>query len=128
LCVLYRALNYLPVQTDKCTLVKLFSYTRLLLLAPTCFGHSCDHLQGVPQYKYQQYNRNHIKFSKILLFIKASFSLQTDLTGYSLPNASQNNTVIVHNILPSLNESFSRCCFRMDRILENFIKNFIWFL
>ena len=24
----------------------------LVFLVPTCFGHSCDHLQGVPQYKY----------------------------------------------------------------------------
>jgi hypothetical protein len=24
------------------------------------FVHSCDHLQGVLHYKYQEYNRNHI--------------------------------------------------------------------
>ena len=50
--------------------MELFSYICLLLLAPTCFGHFCDHLQGVPQYKYQKYNKNHmkciVKFSKIL--------------------------------------------------------------
>jgi hypothetical protein len=28
------------------------------MLAPTCFGHSCDHLQGVPHYKCEEYNRN----------------------------------------------------------------------
>ena len=33
---------------------KLFSYTCLLFLAPTYFGHSCDHIQGFPQYKYQE--------------------------------------------------------------------------
>ena len=36
----------------------LFSYIYLLFLAPTCFGHARDHLQGVPQYKYQEYKRN----------------------------------------------------------------------
>jgi integral membrane sensor domain MASE1 len=50
--------------------MELFSYICLLLLAPICFGPFCDHLQGVPQNKYQKYNRNHIKFivkfSKIL--------------------------------------------------------------
>ena len=50
-------------------------YTCLLLLASTCFDHSCGHLQGVPQYKCQEYNRNHIKciveFSIVLSIIKA---------------------------------------------------------
>ena len=37
-------------QTNKCTIAKLFSYT-VLFITPTCFGHSCDHIQGVPQHK-----------------------------------------------------------------------------
>ena len=54
--------------------MKLFSYMCLSLLVPTCFSHSCDHLQGVPQYKCQKYLRNHIKriteVSYILYIIK----------------------------------------------------------
>ena len=34
---------HLYVCTNKCT----FSYTCPLLLTPTCFGHFCDHLQGI---------------------------------------------------------------------------------
>jgi hypothetical protein len=41
--------------------MKLFSYMCLSMLVPTYFSHSCDHLQGVPQYKCQKYLRNHIK-------------------------------------------------------------------
>ena len=33
----------------------MFNYT-LLLIAPTCFGHSCDHPQNVVQQEYKQYN------------------------------------------------------------------------
>ena len=59
-----------------CTLTKLFSYVYLVLLAPTRFGHSCGYLQGVPQCKYQENKRNHIKcvikFSKILSIINAA--------------------------------------------------------
>jgi hypothetical protein len=44
--------------------------TYALLLAYICLGHSCDHLQGVSQYKYQEKDRNPIKciieFAKIL--------------------------------------------------------------
>jgi hypothetical protein len=36
-------------------------YMCLLFSARTCFGYSFDHLQGVPHYKYQEYNRNHVK-------------------------------------------------------------------
>ena len=43
----------------KCTHMKLLHM--FLLLATICFGHSCDHLQGVPQYEYQEYNRSHMK-------------------------------------------------------------------
>jgi hypothetical protein len=49
------------------------------LLALTRFGHFYDHLQGVPQYKYQKYNRNHTKFilefSEILSNVKAVWHL-----------------------------------------------------
>jgi hypothetical protein len=56
----------------------------LLFLAPTYFGRSCDHLQGVPQNKRQEYNTDHrkyiINFSKILSIIKAVGS-QDDSVG-----------------------------------------------
>ena len=40
--------NLFFVQTNKCTLAKIFSCI-FLLITPTCFDHSCDHLQGVVQ-------------------------------------------------------------------------------
>lgn len=46
---------------------------------PTCFGDSCDHLQGCPQYKYQEYKKSLIKciikFSEILSIIKVSWNV-----------------------------------------------------
>jgi hypothetical protein len=60
----------------KCTRIKLFNYTSYLFIIPTNFGHSCDHLEGVIQSKYQKYNINYIKyvikFSKILSIIKVA--------------------------------------------------------
>ena len=54
-------------------------YIRILFLAATCFGHSCDHLQGVPQCKCQEHNRSHVKcmkiFSKVLCIIKIVYSI-----------------------------------------------------
>jgi hypothetical protein len=51
-------------------------YKCLLFLTPTCFGHSCDHLQDLLQYKYQDYDSYHIKyiieFFKILSIIKVA--------------------------------------------------------
>jgi hypothetical protein len=38
--------TYFVTETNKCTLAKIFNYT-VLFITPTCFGHSCDHLQGV---------------------------------------------------------------------------------
>ena len=38
----------------------MFSYT-VLFITPTCFGHSCDHLQGVVQKEYKQYVSDYIK-------------------------------------------------------------------
>ena len=59
--------------------MKFLGYICLLFLAPASFGHYCDQLSGVPQYKHQEYNRNHIKyvtkFSKILYMTKAAQNL-----------------------------------------------------
>jgi hypothetical protein len=101
----------------------------LLFLAPACFGHSCDHHQGVRQYKYQEYNRNHIKctikFSKMLSIIQTAFccALPAHITACSQPN----NTVIFYNILPYSEESFKRfyAAFIMDRNWENVIMYFM---
>jgi hypothetical protein len=43
----YRALIFLT-ETNKCALAKMFNCT-VLCITPTCFGHSCDHLQVVIQ-------------------------------------------------------------------------------
>ena len=62
-------------QTNKMHTYKI-CFVCVILSAPTYFDHSCDHLQGVPQYKYKEYNRSHmkfmIKFCKILSFINAA--------------------------------------------------------
>jgi hypothetical protein len=36
------------LQTNKCTLAKMFRYT-VLFITLTCFSHFCDHIQGVVQ-------------------------------------------------------------------------------
>ena len=46
-------------------IVQLYSIC-LSFLARTCFGHYCDHLEGVPQYKYQKYKTPHKIHNKIL--------------------------------------------------------------
>ena len=57
-------------------LFQIYKFFCLLFFTPTCFGHSCDHLQGVPHYKHQKYNTNHkkciIKFSKILSVMRSA--------------------------------------------------------
>ena len=55
-CVPYRAFKctYFLAETNRCTLAKMFNCT-LLFITPTCFGHSCDHLQVVAQQGYRQY-------------------------------------------------------------------------
>jgi hypothetical protein len=67
ICVSTLSFMYKPTNAH---FIMWFSYTCLLFLAPACFGHSCDHLRGVTQCKYQKYNRNHMKYtmepSKIL--------------------------------------------------------------
>jgi hypothetical protein len=75
-------LTYSPIlsfmrKPTKCTHMKLLHM--FLLLATICFGHSCDHLQGVPQYEYQEYNRSHMKriieFSNVLSIIKVVYKI-----------------------------------------------------
>jgi hypothetical protein len=41
-------LTLIFLETNKCTVVKMFSYT-VLFFTLRCFSHSCDHLQGVVQ-------------------------------------------------------------------------------
>ena len=41
----------------------MFSYT-VLVIIPTCFGQSCDHLQGVAQQRYGQHVSGYIKYVK----------------------------------------------------------------
>ena len=36
----------------------MFNFACPLLSTPTCFSHFSGHLQGVTQYKYQEYNRS----------------------------------------------------------------------
>jgi hypothetical protein len=51
----------IPAKTNRCNFMKLIGYICLLFLATTYFGHSCDHIWDIPQYKYQQYNKNYRK-------------------------------------------------------------------
>ena len=75
------------------------------------------HLQGVPQYNYQKYNRNHIKcnYNKFLqdsLHYKSSIkSLETFLS------------IIVKYYKGSFKTFYA--AFIIDRILENFIMRLI---
>jgi hypothetical protein len=59
-------------QTNKCTIAKLFSYT-VLFITPTCFGHSCDHIRGVPQQKSHKIHnkifQDSVKYAFYVIFI-----------------------------------------------------------
>jgi hypothetical protein len=84
-------------------------YVCLLFLASACFGHFCDHLQDIPQYKHQP-SLSTVHFQVIEGAVHA-----------------QNNTAVFYHILI---KDFMRffAAFIMDRILENFIVHLMWFL
>jgi hypothetical protein len=101
LCVPYRALRWIYHSRVNQQHTHLWScFVCLFLFAPACFGHSRDNLQGVSQYKRNEYNRSHIKyileFSKILSIIKVAFK--------------------------------RFCTIIMETILENSVIQFVWFL
>ena len=66
------------------------------------FGHSCHHLQGVPQYKCQEHNRYDIKF-----IIEFSKNLSVMKVVYKICHTTSYTTFI------------------MSRTLENSIEHFV---
>jgi hypothetical protein len=57
-----KEITYFFAETNNCTIMT-FSCT-VLFITSTCFGHSCDHLQGVVQSEYKQYFSDYIKSVK----------------------------------------------------------------
>ena len=108
-------LSFQQMRTYK--IIQLYMFY-LLFLALTHFGHSCDHLQGVLLYKYQEYSRNHIRY------ITKAFCcvLLTDIRGYSRPN----DKVVFYNILLCLKEDFKGFlrCFYNGQSLEELYYTF----
>jgi hypothetical protein len=93
--------------------VKLFSYIYLLFLAPTRFGHAYALLQGVPQYKYQEYNGNHIKCITACLYLYCRMFM-----AINTPEMTRSYfTIFLH--------FKKKAAIIMDRIVEGFIVQFI---
>jgi hypothetical protein len=79
--------------------MKLLSCIFLLFLAFTYFGHPCDHLQGVPQYKYQKYNRNNIKCIIKLSNFYVAFITDRVLGNIAVPFIRLLSSHAIYNVL-----------------------------
>jgi hypothetical protein len=75
-CIPHLALRFscFLVQTNKSTIAKMFTCT-VLFITPTCFGHSCNHLQGVGYL-----NSNFSSFFFSSFFIPSSSSSSCTVT------------------------------------------------